>query len=68
MLALGDELRAILTRRPPRIRRSALGYVISRARFSTEKARALLGWSPRQSIEEAMETTDRWLRANGHIT
>jgi nucleoside-diphosphate-sugar epimerase len=68
MLALGDELRAILTRRPPRVRRSALGYVTSHARFSTEKARALLGWSPRQSIEEAMETTGRWLRANGHIT
>ncbi|HLQ65531.1 MAG TPA: NAD-dependent epimerase/dehydratase family protein [bacterium] len=68
MLALGDELRAILTRRPPRVRRSALGYVMSHARFSTEKARALLGWSPCQSIDEAMETTGRWLRANGHIT
>ena len=68
MLALGDELRAILTRRPPRVRRSALSYVMSHARFSTEKARALLGWSPCQSIDEAMETTGRWLRANGHIT
>ncbi|HEX4841672.1 MAG TPA: NAD-dependent epimerase/dehydratase family protein [bacterium] len=68
MLALGDELRAILMRRPPRVRRTTLGYVVSRARFSTDKARTLLGWSPQQSIDEAMETTGRWLRANGHLT
>jgi hypothetical protein len=28
----------------------------------------LLGWSPQQSIDEAMETTSRWLRANGYFT
>lgn len=68
MLALADELRAVLTRRPPRVRRSALGYVVSHARFPTEKARALLGWSPQRSIDQAMETTGQWLRANGYVT
>lgn len=67
-LALADELRAILTLRPPRVRRAALGYVVSRARFSTEKARTVLGWSPQRSIDEAMEATARWLRATGHLT
>jgi nucleoside-diphosphate-sugar epimerase len=67
-LALADELKAILTRRPPRVPRTALGYVVSLARFSTEKARELLGWSPQRSIDEAMETTGQWLRANGYLT
>lgn len=66
-LALADEWRAYLTRRPPRVRRTSLGYVVSRARFSTTKARELLGWSPQRSIEEAMATTGQWLRANGYL-
>jgi hypothetical protein len=36
-LALADELKAILTRRPPRVRRIALGYVVEpRALFHRE--------------------------------
>jgi nucleoside-diphosphate-sugar epimerase len=66
-LALADEIRAILTHRPPRVRRTALGYAVSLAQFSTEKARTVLKWSPHRSIEEAMATTEEWLSANNYL-
>jgi nucleoside-diphosphate-sugar epimerase len=68
LIALTDETRALLTRRPPRVRRTALGYAVSHALFSTEKASRLLGWSPRTSMPEAMAITREWLIANGHLT
>ncbi len=67
-LALADEVRAILTHRPPRVRRTALGYAVSLARFSTEKARTVLRWSPQRPIEEAMATTAGWLYANSYLS
>lgn len=67
VLALADEIRAALTRQPPRVRRTAIGYAVSSARFSTEKARSLLGWSPRFSIDQAMEITAQWLAAHGYL-
>lgn len=67
LTALADETRALVTRRPPRVRRTALGYAVSHAVFSAEKARKLLGWAPRYSIDEAMRSTERWLRENGYI-
>lgn len=67
VLALADEIRAVLTRRPPRVRRTAIGYAVSSARFSTDMARSLLGWSPRLSIDQAMEITARWLADNGYL-
>ena len=67
LIALTDELRARVTRRPPRIRRAALGYAVSHAVFSTEKARGLLGWQPRYAMPEAMALTQAWLIANGYL-
>lgn len=67
LIALSDEVRARLTQRPPRVRRAALGYAVSHARFSTEKARALLGWTPRFSLEEAMLITKSWLEQHGYL-
>lgn len=67
LMALADETRALLTRRPPRVRRTALGYAVSHAVFSTEKARKLLGWVPRVPIDDAMRTTERWLREHGYL-
>lgn len=67
VLALADEIRAAITRQPPRVQRTAIGYAVSSARFSTEKARSLLGWSPRFSIDQAMEITARWLADNGYL-
>lgn len=68
LIAAGDELRALVTRKPPRVRRAALGYAVSRALFSTEKAHRLLGWTPRYTMDEAMEITKAWLLENGYLT
>ncbi len=68
MLALTDELRALVTHRPPRVRRTALGYAVSHASFSTAAAHRLLGWAPRYSMERAMQITRQWLIDNGHLT
>lgn len=67
-LAAGDELRAFLTRKRPRIRPSAVGYTISRARFNTEKATQLLGWAPRVLVPQAMAVTERWLEEQSYLS
>jgi nucleoside-diphosphate-sugar epimerase len=68
LIAVTDETRARFTHRPPRVRRTALGYAVSRATFSTEKAHRLLGWTPRYTMDQAMEITKSWLIENGHLT
>lgn len=68
LIAAGDEMRALATHRPPRVRRTALGYAVSRALFSTEKAQRLLGWSPRFTMDQAMEITKAWLLEKGYLT
>lgn len=68
LIAVTDELRALATRRPPRVRRTALGYAVSHATFSTERAHRLLGWAPRYSIEEAMQRTEDWLKEHAYLT
>jgi len=60
--ALGAELGAKITRRPPAISRAQLGFVTGRCRYSTDKARRLLGWSPRVSLDEGLRQTEIWLR------
>ena len=35
--------------------------------YSIEKARRLLGYEPRMSLEEGMRLTEAWLRANGYL-
>jgi UDP-glucose 4-epimerase len=67
LIASTDELRARISRRPPRIRRAALGYAVSHAQFSTDKAHRLLGWTPRYTMPEAMTITQEWLIANGGL-
>jgi nucleoside-diphosphate-sugar epimerase len=66
-VAFSGEIAAKLTRRPPPFSRAMLGYVTGRCTFSTEKARRLLGWSPRFSFDEAMSRTEAWLRAAGYL-
>lgn len=68
LIAVADETRARFTRRPPRVRRTALGYAVSRATFSTEQAHRLLGWTPRYTMDQAMEITKGWLIENGYLT
>lgn len=68
MLAVADETRAFITRRQPRIWRRALGYAMSEARYSTEHARRMLGWTPRYTMDHAMEITKTWLIEHGYLT
>jgi nucleoside-diphosphate-sugar epimerase len=65
--ALGAEIGAKVMRRPPAISRAQLGFVTGRCVYSTEKARRLLGWSPRFSLDEGMQQTERWLREAGYL-
>jgi nucleoside-diphosphate-sugar epimerase len=60
--ALGAELVAKVTRRPPAISRAQLGFVTGRCVYSTAKAKSLLGWSPRFSLDEGLRQTELWLR------
>jgi len=38
----------------------------SRSRYSTEKAKQILGWTPRVSFHEALDRTCQWLYYAGH--
>jgi nucleoside-diphosphate-sugar epimerase len=65
--ALGAEVGAKITRRPPAISRAQMGFVTGRCVYSTEKARRLLGWLPLVSLEEGLQITEQWLREIGMI-
>jgi len=65
--ALGAETSAKIMRHPPAISRAQLGFMTGRCVYSTEKARRLLGWSPRFSLEESLRQTEHWLREIGMI-
>ncbi len=60
--ALGAEIGSKITRRPPAISRALLGFMTGRCVYSTDKARRLLGWSPRFSLDEGLRQTEIWLR------
>ncbi len=66
-LAAAADLRAFFTDTAPRLRPVAVGYAVSQARYSTEKAQRLLGWAPKIPLDEAMRITERWLRWQGHL-
>ena len=63
----GAELGAKLTRRPPPVTRATLGFMTGRCRYSTDKAKRLLGWSSRFSLEDGLRQTETWLRESGMI-
>jgi nucleoside-diphosphate-sugar epimerase len=42
--------------------RALLGFVTGRCSYSTDKAKRLLGWSPRFSLDEGLRQTEVWLR------
>jgi nucleoside-diphosphate-sugar epimerase len=65
--AFGAELGAKIMRRPPAYSRAMLGFMTGRCVYSTDKARRLLGWSPRFSLDEGLRQTEIWLRETGMI-
>ena len=64
-VTLGMETVAILTGGLARGHRADMGYLLRRSRFSTARARAVLRWSPRVPLAEAMTATAAWLEEAG---
>ncbi len=62
LFGLATEVLGTVTRRPPLTHRSIMHYMTRPTHYSTEKARAVLGWSPARPMAEAMADTERWLR------
>jgi nucleoside-diphosphate-sugar epimerase len=60
--ALAPEGVARLTHRTFTISRAVLSFSTSQCRYSTDKARRLLGWEPSVSFDEGLRRTEAWLR------
>jgi nucleoside-diphosphate-sugar epimerase len=65
--AFGAEMGAKLMRRPPTVSRALMGFMTGRCIYSAEKAKRLLGWSPRFSLDDGLRQTEIWLREIGMI-
>jgi nucleoside-diphosphate-sugar epimerase len=65
---LAAELKAALLRQTIDVSRAQLGFMTGRCIYSTEKARRLLGWSPRFSLDDGMQRTATWLRDVGLLS
>jgi nucleoside-diphosphate-sugar epimerase len=51
----------------PSVGRWSQHFRFNPSRFSVEKAKHLLGYRPKVSLEEGMRRTEAWLRAEGHL-
>lgn len=56
-----------LTRRPMRINAAFWNLMTQRSVVSIEKARHILGFSPRMTLEEGMRHTEIWLKSCGYL-
>jgi len=65
--AFGVEIAAKIAGRLPRVSRAMLGFTTGQCRFSIDKAKRLLGWEPSVSLDEGLQTTEKWLRESGMI-
>ncbi len=62
-IALAGRVRGVEVEVNPR----AVDYIARRGTYSIAKARRLLGYEPRVSLEEGMARTERWLREEGLV-
>ena len=60
--------KVIRLKRPPYVTRYAVALVGRSTRFSIDKARQQLGWSPIVKAEEGIPSTLAWLRGNERTT
>ncbi|MEW5957745.1 MAG: NAD-dependent epimerase/dehydratase family protein [Chloroflexota bacterium] len=67
LAALYNEVSAALRGKKARFNRGAVLALRSRNSFSNQKARTLLGWTPKVDFNEGMQRTETWLRAEGYI-
>jgi len=65
--AFGVEIAAKVAGRLPRVSRAMLGFTTGQCRFSTDKAKRLLGWEPNVSLDEGLRRTETWLCESGTI-
>jgi nucleoside-diphosphate-sugar epimerase len=65
LAAIGQELAARVSGRPPPVTRNAITFVSRRAPLSNRRARELLGWEPEVTLDEGMRRTEQWFRAEG---
>lgn len=60
-----EELRARLAGGAPTFSRASLIYVTRGGSYPNARAREVLGWTPRVSLDEGMARTGAWLREQG---
>jgi nucleoside-diphosphate-sugar epimerase len=60
-----QELIARVTGKPPVFTRNAIEFVSRRAVYSNRRAREVLGWEPKVTLEEGMRRTEEWFREQG---
>ena len=63
--ALVLEIGARLTGRPATVTRDSMIFISRKAVYPNARAREVLGWEPRVSLEEGMRRSEEWLRAEG---
>jgi nucleoside-diphosphate-sugar epimerase len=56
-----------LTQRPRRLQGMDLNLMTQRTEVSIDKARRLLGYTPRVSLAEGMDRCEQWLRQQGYL-
>ncbi len=66
-LALANEAWAKLRGRQPGVNRRTLASLHSTNSFSNRKAKRVLGWAPRITLEEGMRRTQAWLGEEGYL-
>jgi len=64
-VAWAAEKIAALRGRPPLLTRLAIRLLLRRSEFSNARARRVLGWHSRVSLEDGMTECDVWLRDSG---
>lgn len=52
---------------PPAVTRDAIVFISRKATYPNARARGLLGWEPKVSLEQGMRRSEEWLRAEGLI-
>jgi nucleoside-diphosphate-sugar epimerase len=67
LVALFTEMKAGLQGKQAKVTRKAIMALRSYNSFSNQKAKALLGWTPRIDFGEGMRLTEHWLRDEGYL-
>ncbi len=67
LIGLLNEVKAGLKGKKASLNRKAVSALRSSNSFSNQKARQVLGWTPRVNLDEGMKLTEAWLRQEGYL-